>query len=84
MILISVVLKRYLSLSKHVNSCLIFNFTFTFLLIWERYAVNIVLMNVIEKYFPKEHRERILEEEDTQKAELPLKPGKIALVCHSD
>jgi len=31
-------------------------------------------MNIIEKYFPKEHRERILEEEDLQKSELPLKP----------
>jgi len=29
-----------------------------------KYAVNVVLMNMIEKYFPKEHKERV--EEDTQ------------------
>jgi len=32
--------------------------------IQHKYAVNVVLMNMIEKYFPKEHKERV--EEDTQ------------------
>lgn len=46
-----------------------------FLLTAMRYSVNIVLMNVIEKYFPKEHRERVSEEEDNEKTEQPLKNG---------
>lgn len=40
----------------------------------QKYSVNIVLMNVIEKYFPKEHRERVSQEEATSKTEQPLKP----------
>lgn len=40
----------------------------------QKYSVNIVLMNIIEKYFPKEHRERASEEEDNQKNEEELKP----------
>ncbi len=36
-------------------------------------------MNVIEKYFPREHRERA-EEEDTQKTDSPIKPGKFIFI----
>jgi hypothetical protein len=32
-------------------------------------------MNVIEKYFPKEHRERVSQEESIEKTEQPLKNG---------
>eukprot|EP00026_Physarum_polycephalum_P011590 Phypoly_transcript_11825.p1 GENE.Phypoly_transcript_11825~~Phypoly_transcript_11825.p1 ORF type:complete len:262 (+),score=53.89 Phypoly_transcript_11825:186-971(+) len=39
----------------------------------QKYSVNIVLMNVIEKYFPKEHRERVSQEESIEKTEEPLK-----------
>jgi len=52
----------------------------------QRYSVNIVLMNVIEKYFPKEHQERLQEdripqksvENNEQKAEVAMEDQQLA------
>lgn len=61
---------------KYLNFINIYSLNF-FLSPLKRYSVNIVLMNIIEKYFPQEHRERALEEEDNQKNEEALKPGNL-------